>query len=59
MMLPCPSSRRRLSGKLKKLIDVCTLERKESKSRGVLGRGAIGWRRGSVLGLKWEELRQK
>lgn len=59
MMLSCPSSRRRLSGKSKKLIDVYTLVRKESKSQGLLGRGAIGWRRGSVLGLKWEELRQK
>lgn len=29
MMLSCPSLRRRLSGKWKKLIEVCTLKRKE------------------------------
>lgn len=53
MMLSCPSLRRRLSGKSKKLIEgVCVEEERVEKP-------VTGWQRGSVLAVKLEEWRRK
>lgn len=60
MTLSCPSSRRRLSGRLKKSIEVRTskeerVEKKPASDRSrsnLEGQGAIGRRRGSAVGLK-------
>lgn len=41
-MLSCPSSRRRLSGKSKKLIDMYTSRRTESERSGLVGPRGVG-----------------